>query len=91
MLNKKNAPFGLADLPGAEENSNRSNFTHAFFRTQLKSEACLRSCLQCNRLNHCAGDTGFCTVLRAYRSFLFILLPCSCGGFVSRQHEEVLA
>ena len=91
MLNKKNAPVGLVGLQGAEENGNRSNFTHAFFRTQLKSEAYRGTCLQCGRLNHCAGYAGFCTALSTYRSFLFILLPSSCGSFVSRCHEEVLA
>ena len=91
MVYKKSAPFGLAGLPGAEENGNRNDFSQTFLKTQLKNEVCKGTCLQCGRLSHSADCAGFCTALRATRSFLLILLPCSCGGFVSRQHEEVLA
>ena len=89
MLNKKTAPFGLAGLPGAEENGNRNDFSQTFLKTQLKNGVRRGTCLQCCRLSHIADCAGFCTALRATRSFLLILLPCSCGGFVSRHHEEV--
>ena len=91
MVYKKSAPFGLAGLPGAEENGNRNNFSQTFLKTQLKNGVLKGTCLQCSRLNHSTGKAGFCTTLSVPRSFLFIMLPCSCGGFVSRQHEEVLA
>ena len=91
MLNKKTAPFGLAGLPGAEENGIRNDFTPSFPKAQLKNGFRKGSCLQCCRLNHSADCAGFCTVLSASRSFLFILLPCSCGGFTLRHHEEVPA
>ena len=91
MVYKKSAPFGLAGLPGAEENGNRNNIIQTFLKTQLKNGVRKGTCLQCSRLNQSAGYAGFCTVLKASRSFLFIMLPCSCGGFVSRQHKEVLA
>ncbi len=91
MLNKKDAPFGLAGLPGAEENGNRNDITQIFLKTQLKNGVRRGTCLQCGRLSYSADCAGFCTALRATRSFLFILLPCSCGGFVPRYAEEVLA
>ena len=91
MVYKKSAPFGLAGLPGAEENGNRNDFSQTFPKTQLKNGVRKGTCLQCDRLRHNADCAGFCTVLSASRSFLFILLPCSCGGFVSRHHEEVPA
>ena len=91
MLNKKIAPVGLAGLPGAEESGYEKEFTHPFFKTQLKNGLRKGTCLQCVRLSQRTNSAGFCTVLCASRSFLFILLPCSCSGFVSRQHEEVLA
>ena len=89
MLNKKTAPFGLAGLPGAEENGDSNDFIQTFLKTQFKNGARKGACLQCGRLSHSAGCAGFCPVLCASRSFLFILLPCSCGGFVSRYCEEV--
>ena len=89
MGHKKSAPFGLAGLPGAEENGNSNDFIQTFLRTQLKNEVRKGTCLQCGRLSHSADCAGFCTALRATRSFLLILLPCSCGGFVSRYCEEV--
>ena len=91
MVYKKIAPFGLAGLPGAEENGNRNNIIQTFLKTQLKNGVRKGTCLQCSRLDHSTGKAGFCTALSVSRSFLFILLPCSCGGFVSRQHEEVPA
>ena len=91
MGHKKSAPFGLAGLPGAEENGNRNDFSQTSPKTQLKNGVRKGTCLQCDRLNHNADCAGFCTALRATRSFLFILLPCSCGGFVSRYREEVSA
>ena len=91
MVYKKSAPFGLAGLPGAEENGNRNDFSQTFLKTQLKNGVRKGTCLQCGRLSYSADCAGFCTVLSASRSFLFILLPCSCGGFVSRHHEEVPA
>ena len=91
MVYKKIAPFGLAGLPGAEENGNRNNIIQTFLKTQLKNGVRKGTCLQCGRLSYSADCAGFCTVLSASRSFLFILLPCSCGGFVSRHHEEVPA
>ena len=91
MVHKKSAPLGLAGLPGAEENGNRNNFTQTFPKTQLKNGVRKGTCLQCCRLSHSADCAGFCTVLSASRSFLFILRPCSCGGFVSRYCEEVPA
>ena len=89
MVYKKSTPFGLAGLPGAEENGNRNDFSQTFLKTQLKNGVRKGTCLQCCRLSHSVDCGGFCTALRATRSFLFILLPCSCGGFVSRHHEEV--
>ena len=91
MVYKKSAPFGLAGLPGAEENGNRNDFSQTFLKTQFKNGVRKGSCLQCCRLSHSADCAGFCTVLKATRSFLLILLPCSCGGFVSRYCEEVPA
>lgn len=91
MVYKKIAPFGLAGLPGAEENGNRNNIIQTFLKTQLKNGVRKGTCLQCVCLSQRTNSAGFCTVLKASRSFLFILLPCSCGGFVLRQHEEVLA
>ena len=91
MVHKKSAPFGLAGLPGAEENGNRNDFSQTFPKTQLKNGVRKGTCLQCGRLSHSADCAGFCTALRATRSFLLILLPCSCGGFVSRYCEEVPA
>ena len=91
MVHKKSAPFGLAGLLGAEENGSRNDFSQTFLKTQLKTGVRKGSCLQCCRLNHSADCAGFCTVLSASRSFLFILLPCSCGGFTLRHHEEVPA
>ena len=91
MVHKKSAPFGLAGLPGAEENGNRNDITQTFLKIQLKNGVRRGTCLQCGRLSHSADCAGFCTALRATRSFLLILLPCSCGGFVSRYREEVSA
>ena len=91
MVYKKSAPFGLAGLPGAEENGNRNDITQTFLKIQLKNGVRRGTCLQCGRLSHSADCAGFCTALRATRSFLLILLPCSCGGFVSRYREEVSA
>ena len=91
MAHKKSAPMGLASLPGAEENGNRNDFTQTFLKTQFKNGVRKGTCLQCCRLSHSADCAGFCTVLCSSRSFLFILLPCSCGAFVSRHHEEVPA
>ena len=91
MGHKKSAPFRLAGLPGAEENGNEKEFTQTFLETQLRNGVRKGSCLQCGRLSHSTGYAGFCSALSVSRSFLFILLPCSCGGFVSRHHEEVPA
>lgn len=91
MVYKKCAPVGLAGLPGAEENGNRNDFSQTFLKTQLKNGVRKGTCLQCGCLGHSADCAGFCTALRATRSFLLILLPCSCGGFVSRYREEVSA
>ena len=91
MVYKKSAPFGLAGLPGAEENGNGNDFIQTFLRTQLRNGVRRGACLQCGRLSHSANCAGFCTALSSSRSFLLILLPCSCGGFVSRHHEEVTA
>ena len=91
MGHKKSAPFGLAGLPGAEENGNGNDVTQTFPKTQLRNGARRGTCLQCGRLSHSANCAGFCTALSSSRSFLFILRPCSCGGFVSRHHEEVPA
>ncbi len=91
MGHKKSAPFGLAGLPGAGESGYEKEFTHPFLKTQLRNGVRKGTCLQCGRLTYHSGYAGFCTALKASRSFLFILLPCSCGDFVSRCHEEVPA
>lgn len=91
MVYKKSAPLGLAGLPGAEKNGNRNDFTQTFLKKQLENGVPKGTYLQCCRLRHSADCAGFRTPLSASRSLLFILLPCSCGGFVSRHHEEVPA
>ena len=75
MVYKKSAPFGLAGLPGAEENGNRNDFSQTFSKTQLKNGVRKGTCLQCDRLSHNADCAGFCTVLSASRSFLLSCFP----------------
>ena len=90
MVHKKSAPFGLACLPGAGESGYEKHIS-PLTKAQLKNFAFKGTCLQCGRLSHSVDCAGFCTVLCVSRSFLFIMLPCSCSGFVSRCCEEVPA
>lgn len=88
MRNKKSAPFGLAGLEGAGKNEAETRHTLHVAGTQ---GVFLRgSCIQCGRFTEQKTFAGSCLFTGEERSFLFALLPCSCGGFVSRYAEEVL-
>lgn len=91
MLNKKRAPFGLAGLGGAERSRTENIHTIPSAGVQPRCGFRVDSCLQCGNFLeqiHCAG---VCLFTGGKRSFLFAMLPCSHGGFVTRHAEEVLA
>ena len=90
MLNKKSAPFGLAGLGGADKVCTEKEDSLSFAVAQPRSTACCRSCIQCGFFCPQSAFAGVCHFTGEHRSFLLALLPCPCGGFVSR-NEEVLA
>ena len=91
MLNKKSAPFGLAGLGGADKVCTEKEDILSFAGAQPRSTTCCGSCIQCGLFCPQSAFAGVCLFTGERRSFLFAMLHCSCGGFVPRYAEEVLA
>ena len=91
MRNKKSAPFGLAGLGGAERSGIENKHILSFAGAQPRSTTCCGSCIQCGLFCPQSAFAGVCLFTGERRSFLFAMLHCSCGGFVPRYAEEVLA